>query len=192
MCQVICLTALTALFISAIYCVLMDHSCKLRRCCVMWCELRVAMTAMRTDRVQYGRGCSMHVVPSLLLEVALRLDHRFTLNDCNWFARTCTLHLFCGICTRDFRFQSQNCIIVEVSACGCFFLLKTNVCVRTWKWNSLNYLYHTSILHAICVPQKYNMLFKLLQSNAQQYEIDCEFVVPCAWTSGAEHMDNTY
>lgn len=34
-CQVIRLMVPTALFVSAIYCALMDHSCILRMCCVM-------------------------------------------------------------------------------------------------------------------------------------------------------------
>jgi len=131
-CQVIRLMAPTGLFVSAIYCVLMDHSCILRLCCVMWCILRVALTAVRTDRVQYCQGCLVCVVSSLLLEVALRLDHRFTLTDGNRFARTWALHHFLWYLRQRFQVPMP-----ELHNFGgflwLFFLLATNACVRTWK-----------------------------------------------------------
>lgn len=131
-CQVIRLMVPTALFVSAIYCASMDRSCILRLCCVMWCILRVALTAVRTDRVQYCQGCLVCVVSSLLLEVALRLDHRFTLTDGNRFARTWALHHFLWYLHQRFQVPMP-----ELHNFGgflwLFFLLATNACVRTWK-----------------------------------------------------------
>jgi len=62
---------------------------------------------------------------------------------------------------------------LEVSACNFFW---KPVLVRV-HGNGILW-----IICGICVCQKYSMLFKLFQSNAQQYEIYCGVLVPCAST----------